>query len=53
MGKLDILVIKKNADKTEIEEMAMKSNKIKKYVENKKILKVIFVKNRILNYIIS
>ena len=49
----DILVIKKNADKTEIEEMAMKSNKIKKYVENKKILKVIFVKNRILNYIIS
>ena len=48
----DVIAIKKNLAQKEIENIIIKNSKIKKYVDNKKIIKTIFVKNKILNYII-
>ena len=49
----DILDIKKDLSEKELLEIVTKSIKIKKYTENKKILRTIFVKNKIVNYIIK
>ena len=49
----DIIKIKKDFDKEKINEIVLKSSKAKKYIEDKKILKTIFVKNKIINYIIQ
>ena len=48
-------VIKINKDMTEkeINSIALSNIKIKNFIDNKKILKTIFVKNRIINYIVS
>ena len=48
----DVISVKKDLIQTELEKIIFKNSKVKKYVDNKKILKTIFVKNRILNYII-
>ena len=48
----DIIKIKKNLNKEKINEIVLKNSKAKKYIENKKVLKTIFVKNKIINYII-
>ena len=49
----DVLDIKKDLSEKELLEIVTKSAKIKKYTENKKILRTIFVKNKIVNYIIK
>ena len=48
-------VIKINKDMTEkeINSIALSNIKIKNFIDNKKVLKTIFVKNRIINYIVS
>ncbi len=48
----DILEFKKDASEEEVNKIILKGSKAKKYLENKKIKKTIFVKNKILNYII-
>ena len=47
----DIISIKKDMSEKEIHELIIENSKAKKYVENKKINKTIFVKNKIINYI--
>ena len=37
----------------EINQIVVKESKAKKYKENKKIIKTIFVKNKIINYIVK
>jgi leucyl-tRNA synthetase len=49
----DIINIKKNLSEEEIAQIINKDSKAKKYIENKKITKTIFVKNKIINYIIN
>ncbi len=49
----DIIKVKTNSSEKEINEIIHKSSKAKKYLEKSKIIKTIFVKNRILNYIIK
>ncbi len=49
----DVISVKKDLSQKEVESSILKESKAKKYVSNKKIIKTIFVKNRILNYIIS
>ena len=49
----DIIKIKKDAHESDIKSIVQKKSKANKYIENKKINKIIFVKNRIINYIIS
>ena len=49
----DVIAIRKDLIQKEVEEIIQKNSKAKKYVDNKKIKKIIFVKNKILNYIIS
>ena len=49
----DIIKVEKDLSKEKINEIVLKSSKAKKYIEDKKILKTIFVKNKIINYIIQ
>jgi leucyl-tRNA synthetase len=49
----DVLNIKKNLNETEINRLIMKSSKANKHLVNKTIIKTIFVKNKIINYIIK
>ena len=49
----DIIIIKKDLDEKKITEIILKETKAKKYIENKTIKKIIFVKNKIINYIIK
>ena len=49
----DIISTKKDLLEKDVEKIFLKNSKAKKYVDNKKIIKTIFVKNRILNYIVS
>ena len=49
----DVISIKIDLTQKEVENIILKNSKIKKYVDNKKIIKTIFVKNKILNYIIA
>lgn len=49
----DIVNIKKDALENEINDIIKNNLKIKKYFENKKVIKTIFVKNKIINYITS
>ena len=48
----DIMTVKENIDQKEIDGLILKNSKAKKYIEGKKITKTIFVKNKIINYII-
>ena len=52
-GKVrDTIRIKKDSSKEELEELAMNSEVIKKWLEGKEIVKVICVPNRIVNIVI-
>ena len=48
----DIITIKKDTIESDIYQVVMKNLKTKKYLNNKTISKTIFVKNKIINYII-
>ena len=53
-GKVrDTIRIKKDSSKEELEELAMNSEVIKKWLEGKEIIKVISVPNRIVNIVIK
>ena len=49
----DIISIKKNMSEKETHKLIIEKSKAKKYIENKKINKTIFVKNKIINYILK
>ena len=48
----DIIILKKDLIEEEVNKVILKNSKAKKYIENKKITKTIFVKNKIINYIV-
>ena len=48
----DIITIKKDTIESDIYQVVMENSKTKKYLNNKTISKTIFVKNKIINYII-
>jgi len=49
----DILLIDKNLNKDQINEIVINKSKAKKFIENKEISKTIFVKGKIMNYIVK
>jgi leucyl-tRNA synthetase len=49
----DIINVAKDLDKNDINQNIVSNAKIKKYLENKEIVRTIFVKNKIINYIIK
>ena len=49
----DIISVKKNSEKNQIDLIVQKNSKAKKYIDSRKISKTIFVKNKIINYIIK
>ena len=49
----DIITIKKNLIQNQIEQIIKEESKANKFLENKKIIKTIFVRNKIINYIIK
>ncbi len=49
----DILVVKKDLSEEDMDKAVKKSPKVKKYTEKGKIIKIIYVKNKIINYIIK
>ncbi len=49
----DVLIVEKNLLEGQINQMVNKVSKAKKFLENKKVKKTIFVKDRIINYIIE
>ena len=49
----DVISIKKDLSEDEINKIVINNTKTKKYIESKKIFKTIFVKNKIINYIIK
>ena len=49
----DVINIKKDMDEESIKEIINKSSKAQKHLEQKKIIRTIFVKNKIINYIVA
>ncbi len=49
----DIIIIDNNLSKKQVNEIIIKKSKAKKFIENKNILKTIFVENKIMNYIVK
>ena len=49
----EIVNIKKDQDLKDFEKEIINSKKVKKYINGKKIFKTIFVKNKIVNYLIK
>ena len=49
----DIISIDKDLNEEEVNVFILKNSRAKKYVDSKKIIKTIFVKNKIINYIIN
>ena len=49
----DIIKVKKNEPEKNINQVVLTQSKAKKYIEDKKILKTIFVSNKIINYIVD
>ncbi len=49
----DIVSVDKDIKEENLREIVLKNSKAKKYLDNKKIIKIIFVKNKIINYIIK
>ena len=49
----DIMLVKKDTDQESVNELVQKVSKANKYIVNKEIIKIIYVKNRIINYIIK
>ena len=48
----DVINIKKNMDEESITKLIKQSSKAKKHLDQNKIVKTIFVKNKIINYIL-
>ena len=53
MVKRNIISVENNIEEKVLVEKINNEKLIAKYLENKKITKIIYVKNRIINYIIS
>ena len=51
--KRDLIKFKKNAQEKDVTSKVLTISKAKKYLENKKIVKTIYVKNKIINYIVN
>ncbi len=52
-GKLrDRFIVPTSASEEEIKEMALKSEKVKNFINNKKIIKVVFVAKRLINFVV-
>ena len=49
----DVIKVKKNLTVDEIKEKILINSKAKKYIVDGKIIKTIFVKNKIINYIVK
>jgi len=49
----DVLNIKQNLSEKEVNQIIVKTSKANKYIVNTKIIKTIFIKNKIINYIIK
>ena len=49
----DVLLVKKNLEEKDINSIVINKSKVGKNLKNSKILKTIYVKNRILNYILK
>ena len=49
----DVLNIEKNISEKDLEKLIKKDSKAKKYIINSKIVKTIYIKNKIINYIIK
>ena len=49
----DIIQVKKDIEEKELTDFIVKNSKANKFIINNKILKTIYVKNRILNFIIK
>ncbi len=49
----DVINIKKDIEEKEVDELIKRSSKAKKHILEKKISKTIFIKNKIINYIIK
>ena len=49
----DVLTIKKDLDEKDVNKIVLNVSKASKNIKNSKILKTIYVKNRIINYIIK
>ena len=49
----EIITVKKDNDIKELEPQILKSQKIVKFIKGKKIFKTIFVKNKIVNYLVK
>ena len=49
----DIIKINKDLKEEDVNQIIIKNSKANKYISNNKISKIIFVKNKIINYIIS
>ena len=49
----DIITVKKDAAQEGINKIVKSESKAKKFIEDKKIIKTIFVKNKIINYIVK
>ena len=49
----DIITVKKNSDEKSITQQVLTHSKASKFLLNVKIIKTIFIKNKIINYIIK
>ena len=49
----DVLSVKKDINEEEINKLVMKNSKANKYLNSSKINRTIFVKNKIINYILN
>ena len=49
----DVINIERNLEEAEVSILVKKSAKANKHISDKKILRTIFVKNKIINYIIK
>ena len=49
----DVLVVNKDIEQHVLEELIKSSSKANKHIENKKIIKTIYIKNKIINYLIK
>ena len=49
----DVLNVKQNLNEKDVNNLILKSSRANKYLKNVKIIKTIFIKNKIINYIIK
>ena len=49
----DVLNIKRNLSEKEVKQLITNTSKANKYIVNTKVIKTIFIKNKIINYIIK